>query len=196
MHSSRRCYRSDRRPGAPILKGLSATRHRPFLRTRLALAGCIASALWLSVPVMRASEASGAAVRRQQSLRRRRRHRPPWSGHAPADGFLHGIDADTSPARIAALRPHSRRSSGGVAEHALIAPYTTNISGIVSDYWGAATFSRARGGAQPPWQNWTAYRAFVTSLVKRSKQGGWEPAYWEIQNEPDSWLGKYFAGCA
>jgi hypothetical protein len=106
-----------------------------------------------------------------------------------AIGFLHGFGPSTSPARIAAVRPTSWRASGGRGQHAQISLYAGTTTEVLSDYWVGATYDPKRGGGRPPWEDWNAYSAFITNFVRMAKQQGWAPTYWEIQNEPDSWLG-------
>jgi hypothetical protein len=104
-------------------------------------------------------------------------------------GFLHGIGPNTSPARILALRPTSWRASGGRGTHTQISLYTSITTEVLSDYWVGFTYDAKRGGGKPPWEDWSAYSTFVTNFVRAAKQDHWAPTYWEIQNEPDSWLG-------
>lgn len=106
-----------------------------------------------------------------------------------AIGFLHGFGSATSPARITALRPTSWRSSGDQSTQVQMRVYAGTTTEILSDYWLRATWNQARGGGRLPWENWDAYSNFVTNFVRSAKQQGWAPTYWEIQNEPDSWLG-------
>jgi hypothetical protein len=106
-----------------------------------------------------------------------------------AIGFLHGFGAATSPARIAALRPTSWRASGGQGMQTQIHLYAGTTTEILSDYWIRATYDARRGGGRLPWEDWNAYSNFITDFVRKAKQQGWAPTYWEIQNEPDSWLG-------
>jgi hypothetical protein len=104
-------------------------------------------------------------------------------------GFLHGIGPSTSPARILALRPTSWRASGGRGQHTQISLYAGITTEVLSDYWVGFTYNAQRGGGKPPWEDWNAYSTFVTNFVLAAKQQHWAPTYWEIQNEPDSWLG-------
>ena len=104
-------------------------------------------------------------------------------------GFLHGIGPSTSPARIEALRPTSWRASGGRGQHTQISLYAGITTEVLSDYWVGFTYDPRRGGGKPPWEDWNAYSTFITNFVRTAKQQSWAPTYWEIQNEPDSWLG-------
>ena len=106
-----------------------------------------------------------------------------------ATGFLHGFGSATSPARIAALRPTSWRGSGGQSQQTQTSLYASTTTEILSDYWTRATYDPKRGGGRLPWDDWNGYSNFVTNFVRTAKQQGWAPTYWEVQNEPDSWLG-------
>ena len=106
-----------------------------------------------------------------------------------AIGFLHGLGTATSPARITALRPTSWRASADPSTELQMRAYAGTTTEVLSDYWIRATYDTKRGGGRVPWEDWNAYSAFITNFVKTAKQQGWAPTYWEIQNEPDSWLG-------
>ena len=106
-----------------------------------------------------------------------------------ATGFLHGFGSATSPARIAALRPTSWRGSGGQSQQLQTSLYANTTTEIISDYWIRATYNPQRGGGMLPWEDWNRYSNFVTNFVATAKQQGWAPTFWEVQNEPDSWLG-------
>ncbi|MBV8162525.1 MAG: fibronectin type III domain-containing protein [Acidimicrobiia bacterium] len=103
-------------------------------------------------------------------------------------GFLHGIDGYTDPNRILALRPTSWRGSPGKNWHTLVAPYGVQTTEVLSDDWLVATYDQAKGGAAAPWDDWNAYRSFVTGVVKKAEAEGWAPTYWAILNEPEAGL--------
>ena len=103
-------------------------------------------------------------------------------------GFLHGIDGYTNRARIAALQPTTWRGSPGKNWHGLVSPYGVETTEVLSDDWLVATFDKDKGGAAAPWEDWDAYRSFVTDLVQRAESEGWAPTYWEILNEPEGGL--------
>jgi len=104
-------------------------------------------------------------------------------------GFLHGIDGYTNRARVAALQPTSWRGSPGKNWHALVEPYGVETTEVLSDDWRVATIDKDKGGPAAPWDDWNAYRSFVTDLVRQAESEGWAPTYWEIINEPDAGLG-------
>jgi hypothetical protein len=107
---------------------------------------------------------------------------------ARMQGFLQGIDGYTNRTRIAALQPTNWRGSPGKHWHWLVAPYRVETTEVLSDDWRVGTYDKDMGGAPAPWDNWDAYRSFVTDLVQRAENEGWAPTYWEILNEPEAGL--------
>jgi hypothetical protein len=99
------------------------------------------------------------------------------------------LGSATSPARITALRPTSWRSSADQSTQLQMRLYAGTTTEILSDYWIRASYDAKRGGGRLPWEDWNAYSTFITNFVRTAKQQGSSPTYWEIQNEPDSWLG-------
>ncbi len=94
-------------------------------------------------------------------------------------GSLHGIDALTADARVAAIDPsawrlaaldyerfHEARTHGGA------------ITLILSDPWMNATQKQA------PWANWDFYEWWIGAVVDGHILRGAVPEYWEVQNEP------------
>jgi hypothetical protein len=111
---------------------------------------------------------------------------PTGTANSNAQGFLHSIDQNTDSSRVAALRPRFWRGHGDKQFNDLVAPYGVEMTQIVSDYWVYYHWDKDKGGANPPWADWSAYSNYVTALVQLAKSQGWTPAYWEIQNEPDA----------
>ena len=109
----------------------------------------------------------------------------PAAAHV-GQGFLFGTTAATDMAAVTALAPRSWR----------IAPHTPDsfararaaggdITLILSDSWRAYVKDNGLLPGTNPWDDFAAYRAFVTSTVRRHINLGMLPEYWEVQNEPD-----------
>jgi hypothetical protein len=138
-----------------------------------------------------------------------------------AQGFLHGIDANTPPSLVAPLRPQAWRLSdwaGAPVAYNSTKPYHPVVTDLLSDLWWEATndpyrecggqwncmvygtlipsaYPRPWGGAQTPWStgpNDDGYRRFVQAVVAGMSTSDRRPDYWDIQNEP-GWPNYYDA---
>ncbi|MBV8295810.1 MAG: fibronectin type III domain-containing protein, partial [Acidimicrobiia bacterium] len=116
---------------------------------------------------------------------------PTGTASGRMQGFLHGIDGYTNRADIAALEPTTWRGSPGQHWHDLVSGYGVQTTEVLSDDWDDATYDKDKGGAAAPWDDWNAYRSYVTNFVQRAESQGWAPTYWEILNEPDAGLPYY-----
>jgi hypothetical protein len=104
----------------------------------------------------------------------------------PASGFLHGITAGTSTSAITALHPTSWRIQAANPAQLPALSTGASVQMILSDAWWGHTYTSSRGTAASPWSDWTAYTAWVKQTVTAAEQAGAAPAYWDIQNEPET----------
>lgn len=94
-------------------------------------------------------------------------------------GFLHGVTAETDPARVAALQPKAWRvAANDVERFRLARQHGAEVTVFLSDPW-------MRGPSGPsPWDDWAFYRWWVGIVVDAHVTNGLIPDHWEIQNEP------------
>ncbi|HVU73989.1 MAG TPA: hypothetical protein VHE83_13575 [Mycobacteriales bacterium] len=105
----------------------------------------------------------------------------------PASGFLHSISQSTPPALIAAVHPTSWRvQASNVAQIAAADASGAVVQQVLSDAWWGHTYTAARGTAASPWSSWLTYSSWVQYTVRAAEAAGQAPAYWDIQNEPET----------
>jgi hypothetical protein len=100
-------------------------------------------------------------------------------------GLLHGVTADTDPARIAALMPRHWRISALDAEAFRLAEASgASTTALLSDPWHQAS-GRADGLVASPWaDDFAYYRWWVAAVAAWHVEMGLVPDRWEVQNEP------------
>jgi hypothetical protein len=102
----------------------------------------------------------------------------------PAQGFLWSIASTNDPAMVAALRPQHWRLADTKEVYDRAKRYESRVTVMLSDFWYGATNDAKKGGAQPPWNNWSQYAEFIKSVVRQYRDLGKPVDYWDIQNEP------------
>lgn len=107
---------------------------------------------------------------------------------APANGaglgLLHGVTAQTDPARVRALSPrHWRVSATDATTFRLAREAGASVTVLLSDPWAWQT-TGPDGRVASPWVSWEFYRWWVGIMVSWHVEQGLVPDRWEIQNEP------------
>jgi len=125
----------------------------------------------------------------------------PFTNEGPArlraQGFLSGIGPPKGSGSayahlVTALEPRWWRvqadyNSSNIATGS---SYGAKVTVVLSDAWKQSHLD-STGGAEPPWDDWTKYRTWVTRYVQAIEKSGVHVAYWDIQNEPGTSSGYY-----
>jgi hypothetical protein len=99
-------------------------------------------------------------------------------------GMLHGITANTDPARVDSLDlRHWRISAFDEARFRLAQQAGGSITVALSDPW--SWYNRLPDGRiTAPWADWDYYRWWTSTIVQWHVDQGIVPDRWEVQNEP------------